>query len=241
MPNRFIFSLRFSTKVFFKLGMLAAALILFMSLFRLNLYFLSVFHATPDAVFVEVAQSFLTGFRFDLLVFGFLFIPLYFLILFQTFLEKWPQWMFFLYKSYFVVAWFLICSLSFVDYFHFARHGSRMRFEDYLNWNPDVLAAQAQSLQPNQVWIFLVISVLLFVLGFMLTKSLNFGDWKDEYSPLGGGKVEILWRVVVPVLLIALAARGTIEPHHLAFEHSQVSSFSPINEMSLNAVWCFDK
>lgn len=241
MPNRFIFSLRFSSKVFIKLGLLAIAMIIFMTLFRLNLYFLSVFHATPKVSLVEVLQSFLAGFRFDLLIFGFLFIPIYFVILIQTISEKWPRSMFVVYKVYFTVVWFLICAMTFVDYFYFALHGARMRFNEYLEWTPQVLMSQAQGMPSNQVWIFSVITVMLFSLGYMLIKGLRFGEWKDEYSPHGGSKLEIVLRLALPLIVIVLAARGTVEPHHLALEHSEVSDNKAINEMALNAVWCFDK
>lgn len=241
MPNRFIFSLRFSTKVFIRLGILALAMIFFMTLFRMNLYFLSVFHATAEVNFVEVLQSFVAGFRFDLLIFGFLFIPLYFVLLLQACFEKWPRSMFAAYKIYFVGVWFLICALSFIDFFYFARHGSHMRYQDYMAWTPETLFEQAAVLQRNQVLIYSIITVLLFSLGYMLTKSLRFGEWKDEYSPQLGSKMEVALRIVIPLLIIFLAARGTVEPHHLALEHSEVSSNKAINEMALNAVWCFDK
>lgn len=241
MPNRFIFSLRFSTKVFLKLCMLALAMIVFMTLFRMNLYFLSVFHATAEVPFTEVLQSFVAGLRFDLLIFGFLFIPLYFLLLIQAVTEKWPRGMFVFYKSYFTVIWFLICAMSFIDFFYFAKHGRRMRFEEYMSWHPQVFIEQAQGLQPNQTWVFVVITVLLFSLGYMLIKSLKFGEWKDEYSPQRGSTLETALRILLPLILIVLAARGTVEPHHLALEHSEVSSNTAINEMALNAVWCFDK
>lgn len=241
MPNRFIFSLRFSSKVFLKMAMLAAAMIVFMSLFRLNLYFLSVFHATPNAAGVEIAQSFFAGFRFDLLIFGFLFIPIYFAVMAQAFLQKWSRVGFLFYKTYFVVVWFLICAMTFVDFFHFVKYGQRMRFADYSSWNPEAWLVQFQSMPQNQSWIFCVITVLLFSLGYMLVKSIKFGEWKDEYSPKAGSKVEVLLRVLLPLIFIALAARGTVEPHHLALEHSEVSLDKVINEMALNAVWCFDK
>ncbi|WP_235046330.1 hypothetical protein [Bdellovibrio bacteriovorus] len=223
------------------MAVLAFAMIVFMTLFRLNLYFLSVFHATPDAAFVEIAQSFLAGFRFDLLIFGFLFIPLYFLVMIQAVLQKWPRAGFLFYKAYFTVVWFLICALTFVDFFHFAKYGKRMRFADYNSWNMQSWLEQFQSLPQNQSWIFCIITVLLFSLGYMLVKSLKFGEWKDEYSPQAGSKFETLWRVLLPLVLIVLAARGTVEAHHLALEHSEVSLDKVINEMALNAVWCFDK
>ncbi|UOF00135.1 LTA synthase family protein [Bdellovibrio reynosensis] len=241
MADRFIFSLRFSTKVFLKLAILSVAMILFMTLFRMNLYFLSVFHATANVDFIEIVHSFIAGLRFDILVFGFLFIPLYFLIIGQAITQKWPRWMFAFYKIYFGLAWFLICVLTFIDFFHFAKHGVRLRFEGYMNWTFDTLLEQAQGLQNNQTLIFCVITVMLFSLGYMLVKAIRFGEWKDEYSPQAGNGFEIFWRIALPLILIALAARGTVEPHHLRLEHSEVSLNKAVNEMALNAVWCFDK
>ncbi|MGZ3774805.1 MAG: hypothetical protein ACXVCY_13345 [Pseudobdellovibrionaceae bacterium] len=110
-----------------------------------------------------------------------------------------------------------------------------------MSWDPDTFVDQFNALAPNQAWIFTVVTVLLFSLGYMLIKGLKFGQWKDEFSPRYGSKLEITWRIVLPLLLIALAARGTVEPHHLALEHSEVSNNKAINEMALNAVWCFDK
>lgn len=241
MPNRFIFSLRFSTKVFWKLAVLSLTMVFFMSLFRANLYFLSVFHATPNAVPVEIFQSFLAGIRFDLLIFGFFMAPVYLLLMLQTFSEKWPRFMFGFYKAYFAVIWMAVCSLSFMDFFFFSRYGKRMRFADYTSWTPEQLMEQSQTLQPNQFWIFCVITVLLLCLGCMLVKSLRFGEWKDEYSPTLGTRFEVFWRISLPLILVVLAARGTVEAHHLELAHSEVSDNTVINEMALNAVWCFDK
>lgn len=241
MPNRFIFSLRFSTKVFHRLAMLSFAMVIFMSLFRLNLYFLSVFSATPNAVFVEIGQSFLAGLRFDLLIFGFLMAPIYVLLMIQAISEKWPRGIFKFYKVYFALAWLLICVLTFIDFFYFAKFGERMRFKDYSSWNISVLTEQMQSMPTYQIWFFSTITFMLLCLGLMLTKALRFGEWKDEYSPQAGSKFEMAWRILVPLIVVFLAARGTIEAHHLALEHSEVSNMKPINEMALNAVWCFDK
>ena len=54
-------------------------------------------------------------------------------------------------------------------------------------------------------------------------------------------KGEMALRILLPLILIVLAARGTVTPHHLALEHSEVSNSKELNEMALNAVWCFDK
>ena len=241
MPSRFIFSLRFSSKVLVKLAKLSLAMVLFMSFFRLNLFMLSAFAKVEHNSFLEILYSFGTGIRFDILIFGFLFIPIYFVLLIQAISEKWPNWIFTVYKVYFAVVWLLICLMSYVDFFHYAHHGRRMRFAEYSNWTPDLTWEQMQALQTNQALFFTISSVILMVLGYMLIRGLQFGQWKDEYSPQKGSKFELALRIVLPLVLIVLAARGTVEPHHLALEHSLISDNTALNEMALNAVWCFDK
>lgn len=72
-------------------------------------------------------------------------------------------------------------------------------------------------------------------------RHMQFGNWKDWASPLRPKTLEKSLRVLLPAVLIALAARGTISAHHLRYEDSQVSFTEAINEMALNAPWCFDK
>lgn len=216
-------------------------MIVFMSLFRLNLYFLSVFHAIPDADGIEVLHSFLAGIRFDILIFGFALIPITVLLFIQAVAEKWPKAMFGFYKSYMAFVWTAICLLTYVDFFYFVKQGARMRWEQYRSWTFQTWIEQTQEVLPNQLVIYSIITVLLLALGLMMVKSLKFGEWKDEFSPRKGGKIEIVIRILLPFILVFLAARGTVEPHHLALEHSEVSSKPSINEMALNAVWCFDK
>lgn len=241
MPQRFIFSLRFANKVFWKFAVLSLTCVFFMSLFRANLYFISIFHATPNAVAVEIFQAFFAGIRFDLLIYGFVLIPIVLLLLVQAISEKWPGFMFIFYRIYFALVWLMICGLNFVDFFFFSRFGRHMRFADYERWTPESLMEQWHVLQPNQAWIYFSITALLLILGLMLVKALKFGIWKDEFSPDSGNTFEISWRVVLPIVLVGLAARGTVEAHHLELAHSEVSDNTVINEMALNAVWCFDK
>ncbi|WP_413559508.1 hypothetical protein [Bdellovibrio sp. HCB209] len=241
MPSRFIFSLRFSSKVMIKLAKLSLAMVLFMSLFRLNLFMLSGFQRTEHQTFLEILYAFGTGIRFDILIFGFLLIPLYFMLIAQALSEKWPNWMFGFYKTYFGICWLIICCLSYVDFFHYSHHGRHMRFAEYSDWTPQFTWEQMQALQQNQVLIFTIITVVLLVLGHMLIRGLQFGQWKDEYSPQKGSRLELALRVVLPLVIIVLAARGTVEPHHLELAHSQISNNTALNEIGLNAVWCFDK
>jgi hypothetical protein len=241
VTNRLVFSIRFSTKVLLKLARLSLLLVLYMSLLRLNFYFLVVFHGTSGLSFVEVFHSLTTGIRFDLLIFGFLLAPLYLIVMIQGFAQKWPRFVFRFYQFYMGVSWFIICLLTYIDFFHFTEKGRRMRFADYLQWSPEVLQSQWHSIHPSQVWLFTALLFVLLIFGISSTKAVTWGDWKDEYSPEPAGRLEIGFRVVIPLLLIVLAARGTIQAHHLELQHSLVSESTFVNEMALNAVWCFDK
>jgi hypothetical protein len=241
MPSRLVFSIRFFNKTFFKLLKLSLAMIFFMTLFRMNLFFLSVFHALPNLDMNEVMQAFVAGLRFDVLIFGFLLSPIVLITLIQAFFEKWPRGLFVFYKIYLGLAWIIICALTFVDFFYFAKFGKRMRFAEYSDWSIRQTWDLIQGLQLNQSLIFSVITVMLLCLGLMLLRALQFGNWKDEYSPHKGSKLEITIRAIFPILAVVLAARGTVEAHHLALEHSQVSNTVSINEMALNSIWCFDK
>lgn len=241
MPHRSIFSLRFSTKVFLKIGAIVFTLILFMSLFRVNLFFLSVFHAVPNAVAVEVLQAFFVGFRFDLLIWGFLLSPVYLLLLLPIFQERWPRGVFNSIRIFLGFMWMCICALTFVDFFYFAKFGQRMRYNDYTQWNFATFQEQWGLLSNTDAEIFTGVTVLLFLLGLTVISRLKFTNWKNEISPRRGSRVEIGLRLLLPFIVIFLAARGTVEPHHLRYEDSQVSTYKAVNEMALNAVWCFDK
>lgn len=241
MANRFIFSLRFSSKVLIKIFGLAAILVFLMSLFRMNLFFLNVYYLMPELNISEILQSFCAGIRFDVLVFGFMLLPLYPIIIMQAFFEKWPNFLFGFYKFYFGLAWLGISMTTYVDFFSFIKTGKRMRFDDYNQWTFEGLLELISSAKTNQVVVFSVISLALLILGMMFIKALKFGNWKDEFSPKAAGSTEAFWRIVLPLILIILAARGTVTPHHLGLEHSEVSNSKELNEMALNAIWCFDK
>ena len=190
---------------------------------------------------MEIMESFFAGLRFDFLVFGFVFLPVYFCLLVQATMQKWPRQIFYIYKFYYGAVWVWICALTFSDFFFFSRHGIRMRFNDYMSFSGQEFIDLARSLRLDQSLIFCVITAILFGVGFNLIKSIKFGEWKDEYSPFRGTYLEVTLRILLPLLLIVFAARGTIGPQHLNFENSVVSKLKPLNELALNAVWCFDK
>ena len=53
--------------------------------------------------------------------------------------------------------------------------------------------------------------------------------------------IEVILRLTIPILLVLLAARGSVGAHHLGMKDSQISAWSNVNELTLNSVWCINK
>lgn len=241
MINRFIFSLRYANKVFLEWAGVGAKFLFLMSLFRIGLFFLVVQTASPNAGGIEIFQSFVAGLRFDLLILGFIFIPVALGLLIQSYFLMWSQGLLFLYKIYFFVVWFLICLLNFFDFSFFIASKSRMRFQDYSQIHSDWLEQHLWGPQVLERLAFIALTLIVLAIGLGLASNVRFGNWKDEVSPDMGTHREVFLRILLPLLGVALAARGTVEPKHLGLEHSEVSSEQAVNEMALNPIWCFDK
>jgi hypothetical protein len=241
MINRFIFSLRYGNKIFIEWARVGAKFLFLMSLMRIGLFFLVVQASLSTASGLEVFQSFIAGLRFDLLILGFIFIPVVLLLLVQSYFLLWSQGLLFLYKIYFFVIWIIVCVMNFLDFCFFISQKKRMRFEDYSQLNMDWLQQHVLTPPALERVAFFVLTLILLVIGLGVVSNIKFGNWKDQVSPNIGSTTEILWRLFLPIFGVALAARGTVEPKHLSLEHSEVSSEQPVNDMALNPIWCFDK
>lgn len=234
MPNRLIFSIRFFSKVFWKYTFIVLSMLAFFYLFRMNLYFLSIYHAVPEAVPMDILLSFISGMRFDLSLLAWMLLPLVLMMIVQAFFEHWSKASFTIHKIYLSVFWFVACGIFLIDFAYFAHAGKRAGLDLYQNLTFEGLFLQIEALPRSNGWIFLGISVLLLVLGLWLIWSLKFGSWKDEYSPHKGGMFEILYRIFYPLILIAIMAHGTYKVDSLSDADAQVSTFVPVNEMALN-------
>lgn len=241
MLNGRIFSLRFASHVFMNFFSLMAMWTLLLSLFRLNFYFLSVYHAYPHASIIELIHAFWAGLRFDILVLGFISIPFYLVVVLMGVLMWWPRFMWFFMKSYLFLIWISISVLMLFDFFYFARHGRHLRWEQYQSWDWDLAGGWILALEPTRRWMYIGVWIFISIAGLLALRYLKYKNWKDWVSPQKPGLFEKTRRILVPALLIALAARGTISAHHLRYEDSQVSFVEAINEMALNPMWCLDK
>lgn len=241
MASRLIFSLRHSSKIYIQFLQLFISLVVLLSLIRANLYFLSVYHATSNVDFFDILEAFFVGLRFDILVMGFIFILPTVLLIIQALTIGWSSWINGFHKLYFLLIWVLMSGMIYLDFFHFVKYGRHMRWQEYESLDFSQYYNWIESSLPSQFWIFTLMVVFFLAIGLAAIRSFDFGHWKDEFSPRKPWLLERTARTLWPLLFVALCARGSLGQHHLRLEDSKVSKNEAINEMALNAIWCFDK
>lgn len=182
------------------------------------------------------------GFRFDLLVLGFIFIPLTLLTWFSI---KKVQ------VIYLSTAWFLIVIINFFNLSFFLKndshrywpdHQAGTYFADFQHWLKTETGTTTS----------LVIIIYLFILSIGL-KSIHQAIYKskevlrekneEEMSPREKFEqpVRQALSAIWPFLFVAIMARGTFTQHHLRREHAMITTSSHLNEIILNPQWTLDK
>lgn len=208
-------------------------ILLWMSFIRLSLYGALFF--SQLGWHQDLPAAFIAGFRFDLLVMGFFWIPVvlggWASVLFVS-----PRKLFLFWKLYFVVVVLLIFDFSWLDFFWTAFKGERLNHE-FLNENSmEFLDQSWQQLGPFLSWsVTAFFGIYAMALVFYLYRL----RMKKDYSL--PSRKKIMAQALFSIFLVALAARGTWTPHHLNLEHSQISQTPQINQIPLNALWNLDK
>lgn len=182
---------------------------------------------------IVIGKAFLMGFRFDLLVVGFIFIPI---VLVGTlwFLFGGAEALFIkILKLYFSVTWLLILASSALSLPHYIKVGRHFRWADPI-----------YGLRLDSTTLILMTLIVFFMMATVL-KTL----WKHFEDPYPHilfnlkipAKVEVVIRIIVPIIAVMLASRGSIGSQHLGIEDAQISPWESVNELSLNSVWCINK
>lgn len=241
MPNRLLFSVRYFSKVFKKYLKVSFSLIIFLTILRFNVFFLSVSAWLKDSSFAEVFLAFFTGLRFDILVYGFLLIPALIFWWLITLSIQWKPWAVALTHWWFRLTWLAVCLLQVVDFMQFHTNGVRIRAVEFESLFGGWLSQIWPQVSLIPFLVFTAVAAIIWTLGAWVLRQVELGDWKDEYSPIRGGAKEILWRLIWPLFVVGLMARGTLEEHHLRYEHSLISNDTRLNEMALNPMWTLDK
>lgn len=238
-----------AAQIFKKLLLFNGSVLLAMSLQRLVLFLLVVRHWLFGTSGAVIGQVFFTGVRFDLCVLGFLNIPVLWIVwaictdrlirsenpLVQS-VRKWILWF------YLGLATLLVHLMGLFDLFFFANTGHRWTYEDWQTQGFDFVMKTIT----RWGWLFSVGVIAVFLLlwvfrclSALYKVQLHTGPMGDDerVSPV------LLWLTgaLLPIVVVASAARGTWTAHHLAFEHAQVSQIGPLNQLALSPLWAFDK
>jgi hypothetical protein len=237
-----------SSQIFKKLLVFNGSVLFAMSLQRAVLFLLVVRHwlfGTPGSV---VGDVFFTGFRFDLCVLGFISIPVLFIVWgictdtmiasqnrTVQFLRKWSLWI------YLGITTLIIHVLGLVDLFYFSTSGQRLTF----------VALQSQGFSfiekclSRWGWLFCfgIAAVFALLWVFRCLFILYRVQLHTEPLPAGTGVAGRTWILggLLPVVVVASAARGTWTAHHLAMEHAQLTQITPLNQLALSPLCAFDK
>lgn len=185
----------------------------------------------------DLASAFFTGARFDVLVLGFVLIPVVLagsvVVLANFAVER--AMSFFL--RFLAGVWAVVCGLAAADLLFFCESGRRMTLID-LRQGADFFSAVSEKQGLGTVTLVIAIFVCTWILGAREILSARIAR-RDEHAMDPAWKT---WgRIVIPLLIVGLMARGTVTAHHLERAHSEVSVIPAVNELALNAVWCFDK
>lgn len=185
----------------------------------------------------EVVLAFIVGLRFDLLVLAFLILPMIILapgaLLFSRG-SRVPSWL----VSFFLGSmWTLIVAMAAVDFCYFSATGRRVSSMAWASLGGFNQVRQALSGLPTETvllnggtmlciwWVGLRLRdpIRSGVLRAQLNRSFHWGKW------------------LLSLVLVALAARGTVTAHHLGWGHAKVSSRRVVQELAINPLWSWDK
>lgn len=239
-----------SSQIFTKLMFFNGSMLFSMSLQRLVLFLVVVRHWLFGADGLTIAMSFINGARFDLCVLGFINIPVLFIVwgLSTDFMVNTPnkalqllrRWILWIYLG---VTTLTIHLLGLFDIMFFAANNHRWTYYDWRESGFGFLSKVIEAW--GGLYTFGVIALFLMLWLFRCIFTLykvQLNNVTLEHAKYSNSKAALIFTgVFAPLLITALAARGTWTAHHINIEHSQVSQIQSLNQMTLSPVWAFDK
>ena len=237
-----------SFQIFSKLMVFNSSLIFAMSLQRLVLFLIVVRHWIFGTSGTVIGESFLAGLRFDICVLGFINIPALFIVWWicsdaatksanpvVKSLRKWSLWV------YMGLMSLVIHVMGMFDLMFFATSGHRWTFTDWQKQGFDffvtVVAKWGSMFTGGVIAFFLLLWVFrsVFILFRVQLHTVDVLPGRENKLR------DIFLGLLLPICIAALAARGTITPHHLGMEHAEVSQIQSLNQLALSPLWAFDK
>lgn len=214
-------------------GKLTIALVGWLSFARI-LFFVFLYEVNRYPI-GDILFGFWMGLRFDVLVLGFLWIP-FTLLIWGSSLWFSPRRYFYIFKTYWAILILVIFNLTWFDFFWMAENSTRLNSSFRFLMSMDVLEAgwlqggQGKSLLVTFLLAVTCVGLLGYLRGLVLQKTF---ETPRHLKSMG--------RFLLTLLLVALAARGTITAHHLELAHAQISDDPLLNQLPLNAMWNMDK
>lgn len=204
-------------------------LLLWMSWLRLVLFLYTIY---PDQGLPEdLAMALFTGFRFDLLVLGFIWIPIWVLFWSSYFFGRISQ-ISGLLKIY---MGFVILTIAVLSVFNFYWFRAKAVTMNYLALSQDGVWAIVDNLGDLRLMSSLPLMILP---GFFL---FLFTIWKQNITDYSEKRLKVLLNLFFSLLIVASCARGTWTAHHLELQHAQISTNKTLNQLVLNPLWNLDK
>lgn len=253
-------------KIYFIWFRILFVMLIMMSINRAVL-FISLERSLPPFG-MEQFHAYWMGMRFDALILGFSFLGvwLFGLIRFLFPNEITKHAMIYLTKKYYLLVWILISLVYYFNTWFVLSHKRHMRMVD---WRQAVELKTYMVAQNFPRETFLMITAALIIAFYLAAEQIltheDFYEISIEKKPGQPGIVsknetlrelyeikknlpevtpywlQFWFYLLVPVIIAAFFARGTVTNHHLEFQHSQISNNSLLNELVLNPVWTFDK
>lgn len=203
-----------------------------LSAFRLVLFMVCYQHRVPMGQ--PVVEAFLAGTRFDILVLGFFWIPVWFWAWGLAAAGK-TDWIFQPMRFYWCMSWTLFFFYQVSDLFVTAPTGIRMNAESSRG---DIARIFIEGTHAMTGWRTTFALIALFIVFVAVLRRMI----ALKEIPLPAKFQGPIWfKMFFSLFVVALAARGTITAHHLNIEHAQVSNSQEINQISLNPIWNSDK
>lgn len=169
----------------------------------------------------ELSAAFAVGVSFDLLVLGFLLIPVVVGGSAAVFAPVKADRFYLVSRIYLGLAWVGVTVLAAVDAVSFPSLGRHLRRTDVPVWTPDTTSVMT---------VFILFCIAL----------VGLRSWTSAASGTASPRYGFL-RWAACLLAVALMARGTVTAHHLGREHTEISPANGVRELVMNSAWALDK
>lgn len=201
--------------------------------FLFHIAFLSGREFYYEVTPLEIFQIYFSGFRFDLLVWGFFLLPFWLLCFFENYLSSK------FYRGMIDVYWFLIFFITSLDLPFFSKFKVHLNLPEAMVYHHHVWNGDVNPFNNMYSFAFLVIIYLIGLSAIHRDKQSQLFKKVDAFCKHKKGEAFLRW--LVPLFAIVFLMRGTLGAHHLRREDSEMTEFRHWNELGLNSVWSIGK